>query len=248
MVLAAIYNVWDGEEHLLQSVKYIIDEVDIIIILTQNVSNFQERYTPNLVPIEKLNSDKIHYIKYNPDFAHTDIDVGYKNEIQKRQLGVEIAKISGASHFLLLDTDEFYPDFAELKKEFIESGAHGSAVTIETYVFKENYRVIPPMRYYVPFICELKKNTVLGGHFQYKVDQTRSVPLGSCVLLSHPMHHMSWIRDNLERKLRNSSARHTRRNQLIVDDCEMLKAKGLPYKSKYFNKDITDDRSNDRQL
>ena len=110
MVLAAIYNVWDGEEHLLQSVKYILEDVDIIIIVWQNVSNFQENYMPNLVPIGKLKSDKIRYIQYNPDFRYTDIDVGYKNELQKRQLGVDIAKISGASHFLLLDTDEFYPD------------------------------------------------------------------------------------------------------------------------------------------
>ncbi len=243
MKLAAIYNVWDREEHLKQSIEYILEDVDIIIIVWQNVSNFQENYMPNLVPIEKLKSDKIRYIQYNPDFRYTDIDVGYKNEQQKRQLGVDIAKISGASHFLLLDTDEFYPDFKELKEEFIESGADGSAVEIETYIYRTDYRVTPPMKYHVPFICELKRTTILGGHFQFKVDQTRSTSLTECVLLSKPMHHMSWVRNNIERKLRNSSARHTRRNQVIVDDIERLKAYGLPYKCKYFNKDITDDRT-----
>jgi hypothetical protein len=234
MVLAAIYSVWDGEEHLRKSIEYILNDVDLVIILTQNVSNFGEEYRPNLTGVEKLRSHKVRVFHFNPD-GGTDFNAGYRNELVKRQEGVNIAKIAGATHFLLMDADEFYPDFAELKQEYIDSGCGGSVCTIETYVAKETYRITPPMDYRVPFIYKLENNTVLGEGPGVKLDRTRICRCDSLAVLSKPMHHMSWVRNDLDRKLRNSSARLTRNNELIRQEVEYLLTNGpRGFKSKYF--------------
>ena len=46
MKLAAIYNVWDGEEHLLGSMKCLTGHIDLFIIVFQRVSNFGEPFDP----------------------------------------------------------------------------------------------------------------------------------------------------------------------------------------------------------
>ena len=151
-------------------------------------------------------------------------------------MGLEIAKEKGATHFLLMDTDEFYPDFAELKQEYIDSGCEGSVCKIETYIAKEEYRLTPMMPFHVPFIHKLEKNTILGGKYPYKCDRTRVVESKSVALLSKFMHHMSWVRDDLDRKIRNSSAKLGRRNDLIKEEVQYLLDNGPKgYKSRYFH-------------
>ncbi len=46
MKLAAIYNVWDGVELLKHSIASIKQDVDLIIIVYQDISNFGEEFNP----------------------------------------------------------------------------------------------------------------------------------------------------------------------------------------------------------
>jgi len=64
MKLAAIYNLWDGEELLLGSMKCLKDHVDLFIIVWQEVSNFGEPHNP----LDNLNfaGFPIALVKYNP--------------------------------------------------------------------------------------------------------------------------------------------------------------------------------------
>jgi hypothetical protein len=233
MVLAAIFNVWDGEEHLKKAIDYVKDDVDYIIIVSQTVSNFGEEYTPDLGFLYDIKDE---YDVYLWDFAPDPELDAFANETAKRQDGVETAKDLGCTHFILMDCDEFYPDFKELKAEYIESGADGSVCEIETYVAKENYKLYPPMPFKVPFIHKLTKDTVLGGTYQYSCDKTRVTKCVSVHTMSKPMHHMSWVRDNLDRKIRNSSARDFRQNDKIKEDVAYLMENGPKgFKSKYFH-------------
>lgn len=233
MKLACILNLWDGDEHLEKCLGYIVDEVDLIVIVYQTVSNFGEEYCPK---IDKVffhkHQDKIVFSRFKPDFSIVLEERGYQNEFNKRKQGFEIAKEKGCTHFFHLDVDEFYPDFRALKSEFGASGADGSVCPIETYIGKYSYKVEPALKLYVPFIFEVKE---LGGRLKYSVDRTRTAQADKVVELSKPMHHASWVREDMDRKLRNSSARRNRRNELIKEEVERLMKEGPEgFKSRYF--------------
>jgi len=65
----------------------------------------------------------------------------------------------------------------------------------------------PPEDYYVPFIHKLDEDTVAGHpYYQVYVDPTRRINCRNVVIMPQPMHHYSWVRKDIMRKARNSSA------------------------------------------
>jgi hypothetical protein len=210
MRLAAIYNVWCGEEHLRGSMECLRDHVDLFIIVTQNVSNFGEWYSPTL-DIKGFNTV---VLKYTPAF-----NAGAINETNKRNLGLEVAKAEGCTHFLHMDTDEYYTDFGKAKREYMRSGLNGSVCKIFTYFKKPEWRCDREDGYFVPFIHKLKPDSRCGRYpYPFHVDPTRKVNETDVVLLDTHMHHMSWVRANIERKCRNSSAKvNIERGTLLKD-------------------------------
>jgi hypothetical protein len=213
MKLAAIYNIWDGVEHLESSVNSIRNDVDYIIFVYQDVSNYGEKYDP-LSELQKIKHDVT--FLYEPDLNSSPAS----NEKNKRNIGIQIALKLGCTHFLHLDCDEVYPNFKELKKEFIDSGKDGSVCKITTYFGKSNYCFEKFDNYYVPFIHKLNNDTVAGGRqYPFYVDPTRKINSNNVSLLqSGLMHHYSWVRDDIERKIRNSTARcNIEISQLLLD-------------------------------
>ena len=222
MKLAAIYNVFDGVELLRGSMDCLKNDVDLFIIVWQDVSNFGEQY--DCTKDFEL-----------PDFGCTIIfkmfepflnKGGTFNESLKRNIGLEIAKDENCTHFLHVDCDEYYHDFAAAKIQYIDSGAHGSVCKMYTYFKKPTLRLENPDNYFVPFIHELRKDTFAGGEqYPFYVDPTRKIQAGfipylenEVVLLDTYMHHFSWIRKDIERKVRNSSAKkNIERSQLLHD-------------------------------
>ena len=214
MKLAAIYNVWDGVELLYGSMKCLKNEVDIFILVWQDISNFGERYNP-------MDDFKI------PDFGCEVILVKYEpvehggttNEILKRNLGLQYAKDEECTHFLHMDCDEYYEDFGAMKQQFMASGAKGSVCKILTYFKKPTLRLEAADNYYVPFIHELQPETIAGvRQYQFYVDPTRRINTTDVICLDAYMHHYSWIRKDIERKVRNSSAKvNIERSQLLQD-------------------------------
>ncbi len=201
MKLAAIYNVWDGVEMLRRSIDCLVKEVDIFIIVYQEQSNFGEIYNP--LPDMNLEGINCILIKYNPPcFA------GFQNEIAKRNIGLDKARELGCSHFLHIDTDEMYKDFSEAKQLFIKSGAKGSVCKLYTYFRWPTLRFETEDGYFVPFIHELSLETRAGiSKYPYYVDPTRKINCENVVLLDIFMHHFSWVRIDILRKIRNSSAK-----------------------------------------
>lgn len=205
MKLAAIINLWDGEELLLGSIKTIKDHVDLLIIVYQVRSNFGEMHRAYDLEERKSTVCGIPAIWEN----YEPIELGgLLNEQNKRNIGLAIAKREGCTHFLHMDIDEYYEDFASLKQEFIDSQAFGSVCPIYTYFKKPTWRLENLDGYYVPFIHRLLDNTQAGYGFPYSFycDPTRVINQANVVKLSQPMHHFSWVRMDIERKARNSSA------------------------------------------
>ena len=207
MKLAAIYNVWDSEELLQGSINQIIDHVDHVIIVWQRISNFGE-FNPDVEKvINSLQGSKIQLIGYEPNPKQG----GTRNETNKRNIGLARARELGCSHFIFMDCDEYY-DTQQFKagKDFvINNNLHTSACKLYTYYKEPIYRLTPLEGYYVPFICSTDCLDA-GSGFSVAVDPTRGVgrkgnykliPDNICM-----MHHYSYVRKNIERKFKNSSA------------------------------------------
>jgi hypothetical protein len=201
MKLAAIYNVWCGEELLIPSMNSVRSGVDLFIIVYQKISNFGEVYNP----MENLNLDEFNHIliEYTPEPNN-----GFVNEKAKRNLGLQAAKELGCTHFLHMDCDEFYQYFNYSKDEYLRSGADGSVAKIITYFKKPTLRLKQFDNYYVPFIHRLRPDTIAGvKDYPFYVDPTRKINTDSVILITDAMHHFSYVRKDIERKVRNSSAR-----------------------------------------
>jgi hypothetical protein len=239
--LGAIYNVFDGEELLRKSIDQIYNHVDLIIIVWQDVSNFGESYSP-LPRITKdgiQDLEKVIFYKYVPQLR-----TGFKNEINKRQKGIDIAKQNNCTHFIGMDCDEFYDtnEFENAKNNFFNSGASGSACRMWTYFKDPTYRLDTPEGYHVPFIHELKTNTRTGHNtYPFYVDPTRRINETNVIELPIMMHHFSWVRDNIERKVNNSSAKSSLSKGTLLKDyyCTNLFSSPNGYYIKDFDKRIT---------
>jgi hypothetical protein len=199
---AAIYNLWDGEELLIPSMRSISDGIDLFIVVYQTVSNFGEVYNPLI----NLRLDEFNVIlkEYTPI-----PNSGGLNETTKRNLGIQIAKDNDCTHFIQMDCDELYEHFVYSKSQFMDSGCDGSVARIITYFKKPTLRLKTFDNYYVPFIHKLHQNTVTGvREYPFYVDPTRRInTTGPPILISDSMHHFSWVRKNINRKIMNSSAR-----------------------------------------
>lgn len=210
--LAIIFNVWDGAELLDGAINCVKNHCELIIIIYQIISNYGEEYDPSLEvygAISNLNNDKIILELYRPNMYINST----ANETNKRNIGLSIAKKNNCTHFLISDVDEYYKEFGELKEQYLLSDKEGSVLRILTYFKKPTLRFLSFDNYYVPFIHRLYENTTVGLHNRYPfyVDPTRRVNCSDVKLIGHrgeSMHHFSYVRKNIERKIRNSSAKN----------------------------------------
>lgn len=223
MKLAAIYNVWDGEELLPASILSIREHVDLIIIVYQDVSNFGEKHNPlDYLPEWMFLADDIIFDKFKPRIM-TDAK---RNEVLKRNNGIELALEYDCTHFLHMDCDEIYQDFDEAKEFYINSGHAGSVCKLHTYFKRPTLRLETPEDYYVPFIHVLRQDTIAGGNvYPFYVDPTRRINEMDIIELPVFMHHYSWVRNNIMRKVNNSTARKgLMKGKHIKDYQRVLKA------------------------
>ena len=211
MNLTAIYNIWDGVERLHDSIESIKDGVDNFIFAIQTISNAGEVDDPSedvfcAAYLSKLHNFQV--ITYRPDL---NVSAG-TNEIKKRHWALKYARenVEGMSHFLHIDTDECYPNFKEMKEEFMNSRADGSVANIVTYFKSKDLRFEGYDDYYVPFIHKLSKQSFgqYAAKYPFYVDPTRRTNDKNIVLIKGgAMHHYSWVRDDIMKKANNSSAK-----------------------------------------
>ena len=218
--LCAIYNCWDSTELLKYSVESIKDHVDLIIIVWQKISNYGESFDPE-PDIEELITTKIQLNHFYPDLKKT----GMQNETEKRNIGLAIARSYQCTHFFHIDADEMYRDFSKLKdayfrKEEVKPTTDGSVLKIITYFKHPTLSLEKADNYFVPFIHKLNPDTTAGiqNRYPHYVDPTRRINASDVFEITGYMHHYSWVRKDIERKVRNSSAKaNIERSQLLQD-------------------------------
>lgn len=211
MKLGVSYNVFDGEELLEGSIKQIRGLVDYVSVVYQTTSNFGNKCTPGLVTLlEKLKDDGLvdELFEFKPMSNN-----GHGNEITKRNIGLALSIKNGCTHHMSMDTDEYYDSnqFNYMKTTIISGNYDSSACQMTTYYKEPIYRLEPKEEYYVSLIFKIRpgKQYIRTG-FPVLVDPTRRMESGNCKIFSREeieMHHMSYIRNNINNKLNNSSAK-----------------------------------------
>lgn len=218
--LGLAINVFDGTELLDSLISEIRSEVDIVIVSYQTKS-----YCGNFIADEDLNEivrlreigliDNI--IEFIPD---TSLD-NRQEETRKRNESLDYLESLGCTHALNIDSDEFYNqgDFISAKK-YIE--ANECLITYCTYL--NYYRdfehvLVYPFVAYVPFITSIKFRfkynhwSVVGpndptrryeAYPMKEIDEAITKILPDDIVI---MHHASWIRKDIRKKLENWSAK-----------------------------------------
>lgn len=208
MRLAAIYNVFDGLELLEGSIRCIYPLCSKVIIQFQIVSNTGERddAVTDFVADLKARYAQVELMEYRPE---SGLPPGI-NEFRKRAAGIRAARAGGATHYMLMDCDEYYvtADLDRARQRILEGGYDSSVCRLYTYYRSPCYRLSPMEDYYVPLIHDVRLD--LAHSYPVPVDPTRK-SLGKRLCVFDPtelvMHHYSWVRSDIAKKLRNSSAR-----------------------------------------
>lgn len=219
MKLAAIYNVFDAEEHLESSIMQIRQHVDAVIGLIQDVSNTGNYYDGGCKEVRRLKEEGLvdFVVACNPNPAITNDP--QQRELIKRNVGLNVAREHGCTHFLSIDCDEFYDTkcFEYWKSHIDRNDIEGTACSMRTYWAAPTLRLKWVDNYHVPFICKLKSDTKLIHPLQEDVFGQRCDPtrlpnlvcqevIGSDYMT---MYHMSWVRRSMasfNRKFDNSTS------------------------------------------
>lgn len=207
MKLGVSYNVFEGEElleYVLRPIRHLLDHVSVVY---QTTSYFGNLAHPDLVPtLQRLQAlglvDEVVYSE--PDLTLPP----RANETRNRNLGRECSVAAGCTHHITADTDEFYePGQLEWAKGQME-GYNCSLVGMEMYYKRPEWRIVKNQGQVVPFIQLASSVFDVTAPWVHPVDYTkRCMPCDRCrvfTLDEFTMHHMSYVRSDIRRKLMNN--------------------------------------------
>ena len=210
MKLGISYNIFDGEELLEGSIRQIIDHVDYISVVYQIISNHGNPCSKSLI-------DTLYFLKkenlvntiicYNPLKCEPMV-----NEINKRNIGLELSKKYKCTYHLNIDCDEYYisKEFAQAKKIVANNNYDSTACKMINYFKSWEYQIDYNIDCNVPFIHKTNGKYEFGINPLY-ADPTRQINITSNIYHFTrdviQMHHGSYIRNNIRRKIENSSAK-----------------------------------------
>jgi hypothetical protein len=218
MKLGLSYNLFDGEELLEYSIKPIRDSVDYISVVYQLVSNHGNPCSENLenLLLDLKNRGLIdEIVLYTPKIENwIHRERASINETEKRNIGLELSRSNGCTHHMTIDTDEFYTteQFNYMKRVMFE-GNFDSAVCNHCQYYKDSiYMLRNKEGEFVTTIQKINDYTKYVYKIDYfvPVDPTRKTNNQNCRVFSRnevEMHHMSFVRKDIKKKMTNSSAR-----------------------------------------
>ena len=231
--LGISYSVWDGEELLEQSIKQVRNTADYINVVWQKLSWYGKPCNPGLEKLLlKLKNRGLidELIFFEPDLS---LDPSY-NEINKRNVGLRAARRAGCTHFMTMDTDEFYKesDFKRAYDDIIKRNLSHTFCNTVAYA-SPTLRYRDYSSFFVAFICRIDRHEKLELACFYKnipilIDPTRQIPIKHksrmAILGDIVMHHMSQVRNDINKKYDNSSANTKQRSDFASDLRNVKKA------------------------
>lgn len=244
---------FDCEELLETSIKSIRKHAEYVVVVYQKVSNFGDLcnpylekhlndlckrklideiilYTPRPFSVE----EKIALTATIPDpkelhFGHEYIGDQFLNELSKREIGRAKCLENGCSHFICMDSDEYYLDnqITFAKEKILKNDYDATFCKMRTFFMDAIYEYLPlDENNSVPFICKCTKDLKhrLACHYvNLMIDPTRRLEgiknTYSFKRDELEMFHMTLVRKNLRKKLFNVS------NKANYTDCEAFMEK-----------------------
>lgn len=215
---------FEGTEHLKNIIYAIRRDVDVVAVCLQEISYHGD-------PIDQEDVDEINDLKekgyvdeiiwFTPTNMHEDKKESGPRYIEtdKRNFTLDfLENVMQCSHSLIIDSDEYYDPIDFFKaKEFINISPdiHVSYCQYINYYRDYRHIMVWPFYAYVPFITEAKyRYSFDNGSFASASDPTRRYLLegGECTYQIMPfdmvkMHHLSWIRKKIEKKVDSWSSK-----------------------------------------
>lgn len=232
MKIGAVWNVFDGSEHLPASIRCISGAVDHCAAIVQDVSNWGEQDKTGQNVVEALNREGVLHqaIHFTPPYRANDWRGAYNLEREKRRLGALALLEAGCTHGIILDCDEFYhpAEFAREVEEYKTGNNHLYARFHPIYVYfkQPNWRFERPDITLVPGLFPLNKYIKFGisegpwEKLKLVVDPTRRMTCPGVKKSAMFMHHFSYIRNDLSQKFRNSTARENLNKASVREEYE----------------------------
>jgi hypothetical protein len=208
MKLGVSYNIFSGLELLEGSIKCIRPYAKHINVCYQVISNTGIR-KPEIHDFV-LWLHKKGLIDSN-SFFFPMLTSPKQNETFKRNMGLQVCRMSGCTHFMSMDSDEYYKgdQLEYVIKDIEKHGYRSTACQMQTYYKSTKYKLDPPESYYVPLIYKIDgRKFDQGAYTGVKVDPSRKMK-GKMKKYSRKeieMHHLSYVRDDIRDKLRSASA------------------------------------------
>lgn len=220
---------FDGSEHIKNIIYEIRSLCDVIHVCLQKVSYHGD-------PIDQEDVDEVQHLKdigyvddiiwFNPDLSYKkqknfDPAIPRKIECKKRNMMLDKLEEAGCSHSIIIDSDEFY-DLEDFKRAYdiidSDESIHITYCQYVNYYNAYDRLLIYPFKAYVPFIAESKYRFEFNSQdFNGASDPTRRYKLGMAGDQKETyavfnwetvhMHHFSWIRKSVEKKIDNWSAK-----------------------------------------
>ena len=215
---------FDDTIHLRNITAEIRDLCDVILICLQKTSYHGDPINQEIVEqCEKLQNDglvdKIVWFEEKEiTIEHEERETPRLIETDKRNFILDCLEAEGCTYAHVIDSDEFYDhDDYQKAKEVV----YGNPELHVTYCEYLNYYrdychvMVWPYRCFVPFITEIGyKFDFKNGSFDKPSDPTRRYRIDKegakyCIFnfKTVKMHHLSWIRTNIEDKIDNWSSR-----------------------------------------
>lgn len=245
------YNVFDGEELLKDSILSIRDNVDYVSVVYQKESNYGNTCSENLEEIlYDLVDNKLidRLYNYKPKLNLTP----HFNEVLKRNIGYFISQKEGMDYHMTMDCDEFFinNEFINMKRRYVEDNLDSGYCQMLTYYKTKEYILDPPEDYYISLFYRISNynNYFFQANTPVTVDPTRKMNSGKFKIFDRneiQMHHMSYIRNDINKKFQNSSAKVNFKDIDLVlnhynnwkngQDAIMLGSVAKTYKTKKVN-------------
>lgn len=156
-----------------------------------------------------------------------------QNETRKRNAGIQLARQNGFTHYIIADADEFYrpEDVGKDKAIFSHDSVRGVVCKIRVFIGKPTLWCVD-QNTVIPFIHKLDKETYVGKFNEYpyaykatghaQIDPSRRPnEIKGIVMSDTECYHMSYVRENIDLKIRNSTANLVRMEQVIKQDIRL---------------------------
>lgn len=236
------YSVFDGEELLEASIRNMRPHVDYINVVWQKVSWYGAPANEGLYPqLLQLKEEGLidELIEYE---VNLKLKAG-KNETLKRNKGLQAARRAGVTHYMTMDTDEFYlSEDIETSKDWILKMDITHSYCAQATYGKKPTDLLLEYRCNCQYFSRLTKwsKHLNDKHSIALVDPTRKLShtpwwLGGSkhyFLHNVRMHHYTHIRKNIRRKYENSSFHGGDHNCIPSHDIDETKILKCP---DYFN-------------